>query len=83
MNEYYFIYKNSTGLWCSATNPMFIAKHTYCRAFPKTAFDNLNILPEMLNKEKGLLSQFIYLLNYEDKIENQEIIDFINLFELY
>lgn len=74
MNEYYFLYKNATGEWNSTTNPMFIAKHTYCRAIPKANFDKLNI--------GFFLSDLTNLLNSENKIENKKIIDFINLFEL-
>jgi hypothetical protein len=35
MDNYYFVYLDTTGRWHSASNPVFIATHTYCRAIPK------------------------------------------------
>lgn len=74
MNEYYFLYKNSLDKWNTATNPVFIAKHTYCRAVSKGEFDSLNI---------GSLFDFLHILNSIDKIEDTKLISFINSFELY
>lgn len=48
-NNYYFIYKNSLRKWGTCTNPVFIAKHTFCRAIKKTDIKNINYLIKKLN----------------------------------
>jgi len=35
MSHYYFLYKDVSCRWNNAVNPVFIAKHTHCRAIPK------------------------------------------------
>ena len=34
-DSYFFIYKDSTNNWNIATNPKFVASHTFCRAIYK------------------------------------------------
>ncbi len=34
-DKYHYVYKNITGTWHEATNPVFIAEHTMCRAIRK------------------------------------------------
>jgi len=46
---YHFIYKDSKGVWDICTNPVFIAKHTHCRAIRKTDINNINYLIKKLN----------------------------------
>ena len=36
MENYEFIYKNNRGQWDICKNPVFIARHTCCRAIPKS-----------------------------------------------
>lgn len=49
MDKYFFIYRNSTGHWNSATNPKFIAEHTCCRAISKKeVLDQFDSLEELL-----------------------------------
>jgi hypothetical protein len=71
MDDYYFLYKDSEGKWKTATNPIFIAKHTYCRAIPKkdirkigrfsTIYDlihKLNSTEENKDDIKNLISKY-------------------------
>jgi len=55
MNEYVYVYKNSMNIWDSAKNPVFIAKHGYCRAIPaievkKAGFKSTSNLVYNLNE---------------------------------
>jgi len=60
MDEYYFIFKDSMNRWNTCTNPVFIARHTYCRSIKKTStkrsidyiikkLNSINTSNEMLN----------------------------------
>lgn len=51
MEDYIFIYKDSLGRYNLCTNPVFIAKHTCCRAFKKRELrlDGNNIV-KLLNE---------------------------------
>lgn len=62
MNKYYFLYKNSVNVWSTAVNPIFIAKHTYCRAIPKKVIADLGY---------NLVSDFVYDLNKKDFINDK------------
>lgn len=70
MDEYYFIYKDAHGAWRPATNPTFIAKHTYCRAIPKEALRAAGF---------SLIADFVWEFNGYGK----DIIDFSALIEQY
>ena len=48
-DEYYFVYKDSLGEWNSATNPVFIAEHKYCRAVKKNEWESVMKLLNTLN----------------------------------
>lgn len=63
MEKYYFVYKNSQGNWHTATNPVFIAKHTYCRAIPKEVFKD------------ELISDFLYRVNnfYKSELDVKDV----------
>lgn len=52
--NYYFLYKNSTGSWNTATNPVFIAFHQHCRAIPKEIVNDIGY---------PLSCDFVYALN--------------------
>jgi hypothetical protein len=54
MEKYYYLYKNSAGIWNDAKNPVFIAKHTYCRAVPKEEIEQLGY---------DFIADFVYDLN--------------------
>lgn len=58
MENYEFIYKNSRGQWDICKNPIFIARHTFCRAIPKDltdfGFNNIKDLIRWLNEVEGL-----------------------------
>jgi hypothetical protein len=73
MDNYYFLYKDSQGQWQVATSPIFIAKHQYCRAIPKSVV-----------KEAGLefIGDFTYQLNNTDTMP-VDIDNLINTYELY
>ncbi len=49
-DSYYYIYKNAIGEWDMATNPKFIARHTYCRAIPKHKVKSLRQLRYICKK---------------------------------
>ena len=66
MNDYYFIYHNFTQKFCDASNPVFIAKHTACRAIPKKAIDELDMS----------ISDFIYDVNSDE--QSKETINIMN-----
>ena len=46
-NEYFFIYKDAQGYWNEATNPVFIAEHTCCRA---VKYEDVTNVKDYLNK---------------------------------
>lgn len=51
MEEYFYIYKDSTNKWCEATNPTFIARHSKCRAIKKAdLLDKFNNVLQFINK---------------------------------
>lgn len=56
MENYYYLYKDMNGRWNTAANPVFIAKHSYCRAIPKIEVE-----------ENGfeLVSDFVMEINNE------------------
>lgn len=73
MTDYYFIYKDSVGTWKDCINPVFIAKHQYCRAIPKEVLE--------LNGY-SFIGDFVMVLNdLEESIYDIE--DIINKYELY
>ena len=48
-DNYWYVYRDSHGKWNTASNPMFIAEHTMCRAIPKTL--GKSYLKRILNGE--------------------------------
>jgi hypothetical protein len=74
MNDYYFLYKNSLGEWRDAINPVFIAKHQYCRAIPKEVIKKVHC---------EFVADFISLLNDKDLVKSSELDLIIIEFELY
>jgi len=73
MDNYYYLYKNLTNAWNTATNPVFIAKHTYCRAVPKEVITDLGY---------DLVSDFVHDLNKEDYV-NKEFNNIVLEWELF
>jgi len=67
MEKYYFLYKNSFGQWNSASNPVFIAKHTYCRAIPKEVINEIgyDFIGDFVMKlnNNDIKSKYISILN--------------------
>jgi len=49
-NNYHYIYKDSQGTWDEATNPVFIAKHTNCRAIDKALVKDIKTYLQLKNK---------------------------------
>ena len=59
-DRYFFIYKASTNNWDIATNPKFIARHTYCRAIYKGKvrdFKQLRYVCKKLNSRQDTFVQ--------------------------
>jgi len=67
MDDYFFIYRDATRHWCSATNPVFIAKHRECRA---------------ISKEK-LLSKFESIGQFLSKVNEYPMKERTYVFVLY
>jgi len=65
--NYYYLYKDSINNWSAAANPVFIAKHGYCRAVPKQ---------EIVKVGYDLITDFTYMLNNneEQSTEVQQLI---------
>jgi len=62
MDKYYFLYKNLDNPWCVAINPVFIAKHKYCRAISKEVVTDLGY---------DKISDFVNDLNKGDYINDK------------
>lgn len=67
--DYVFVYKNMLGLWGSATNLEFIAKHPHCRAIPK-------------DRLKVDVSEFVKLINSKEFI-NEDVHQVMLEYEIY
>jgi hypothetical protein len=76
VNDYHFLYKDSQGKWQTTTNPIFIAKHQYCRAVPKKEVASAYDLHIMYASELAFS-----LNNYEDCIIDLDKL--ISEYELY
>lgn len=72
LKDYIFVYKDSRGKWCIATNPVFIAKHNYCRAIPHKEVEKLNF---------DTYSDFVYALN--SRWHSEQLSDLVKEFDLY
>ncbi len=59
-DSYFFIYKDSKNNWNIATNPKFIASHTFCRAIYKNKirdFKQLNYICKKLSSHQNTFVQ--------------------------
>ena len=72
-SSYLFFYKDGLGKWNEATNPVFIASHTHCRAVLQKA------LLEICDKRELLK----YLNSSPQKVINMKLDDLILRNELY
>ena len=73
MGEYYYLYKNSTGTWAHARNPVFIAKHTYCRAVPIEEVEGVGF---------DFVADLVYELNYEEASYTDDLAKLIKDWDL-
>ena len=73
MENYEFIYRDMTDRWDICKNPVFIARHPFCRAIPKDltkwGFDDISCLLKWLNtfspkikdeKQEEFLREYIW-----------------------
>lgn len=58
-DNYWFIYKNAFGNWDICTNPIFIARHTYCRAICKSKVRDFKQLRYVCKKLNSYQDTFV------------------------
>jgi hypothetical protein len=70
MEEYWFLYKDSTGEWNQCTNPVFIAEHKCCVALNKKDYT----LKQALREVQGITpvlydgGEFTAAEGFEDEV---------------
>lgn len=71
MNDYYFLYKDALKNWNACINPVFIAKHHYCRAVSKEEIHKLgydffvDFIWDLNNPGNSLVDLYPIITEYE------------------